>query len=257
MDSQPSPPPLRRRDLRRRGAPPDDAPRTDVPAAGEPGEPNGQYSSSGTASVTPTEVTAAEDTEDAADSPVPVDPARRRRLLALLLSLTVVLAGTDQLTKYIAEARLEDGEVVPLIGDLLGLQLVHNAGAAFSIATGMTWVFTIVMVVVAVAVLRVSRKLGSVGWAVALGMLLGGCLGNLYDRLFREPDFARGHVVDFINYNGWFVGNVADIAIVGAAGLIIVLALRGREIDGSIERPEPRDRAEARDEPGEEPDDRG
>jgi signal peptidase II len=164
----------------------------------------------------------------------PVVPARRRRrLLVLLLTLAAGIFVVDQVTKYLAEANLVRGELVPVFGDLLGLQLVYNPGAAFSFATGMTWVFTIVMVVVAVAVLRVARRLGSTAWAVALGMLLGGCLGNLYDRLFRDPGFAVGHVVDFISYNGWFVGNVADIAIVGAAVLVAYLALRGREVDGS------------------------
>src|SRR5699024_4573469 len=119
------------------------------------------------------------------------------------------------------------------LGDFLGLQLVYNPGAAFSIATGMTWVFTVISLVVIVFVIRVARRLRSTIWAVTLGMLLGGALGNLYDRLLREPGFGRGHVVDFINYNGWFVGNIADIAIVGAAVLIGVLAVIGIEVDGT------------------------
>ena len=163
-----------------------------------------------------------------------VPSRRRRRLLTLLLGLAVGIVAVDQVTKYLAETRLVRGELVPLLGEVLGLQLVYNPGAAFSFATGMTWVFTIIMVVVAVAVLRVSRRLGSTAWAVALGMLLGGCLGNLYDRLFRDPGFAVGHVVDFISYTGWVDGNVADIAIVGAAALIALLAVRGREVDGSL-----------------------
>ncbi|WP_448071713.1 signal peptidase II [Georgenia yuyongxinii] len=110
----------------------------------------------------------------------------------------------------------------------------YNPGAAFSLATGMTWVFTIVSVVVVVVVVRIARRLGSAWWAVALGMLLGGSLGNLYDRLFRDPGFAEGHVVDFISYGGYFIGNVADIAIVGAAILIGLLAVRGREVNGSL-----------------------
>jgi signal peptidase II len=85
---------------------------------------------------------------------------------------------------------------------------------------------------VLVVVIRVSRRLGSSGWAWALGLLLGGALGNLTDRVVRDPGFGRGHVVDFLNYNGWFIGNVADIAIVGAAVGIGVLALRGVGVDG-------------------------
>lgn len=173
------------------------------------------------------------DTQPDAPSAPLVAPARRRRLLTLLLVLTVVVGVADQVTKYLAEAGLTPGELVPVLGTVLGLQLVYNPGAAFSFATGMTWVFTLVSVVVVVVIARTSRRLGSTGWAVALGLLLGGSLGNLVDRLFREPAFARGHVVDFISYNGWFVGNVADIAIVAAAVLIAVLALLGREVDGS------------------------
>ncbi|MHB1065003.1 MAG: signal peptidase II [Georgenia sp.] len=174
---------------------------------------------------------------DAEPGPEPAAPAvppqRRRRLLALLLTLTAVVAVLDQVTKYLAESRLEPGELTPVLGDLLGLQLIHNPGAAFSLATGMTWIFTLVSVVVLVVVVRVSRRLGSTTWAVALGLLLGGLLGNLYDRLFRDPGFPEGHVVDFLSYGGLFIGNVADIAIVGAAILVALLALRGREVDGT------------------------
>ncbi|MBD8060864.1 signal peptidase II [Oceanitalea stevensii] len=157
----------------------------------------------------------------------------RRGMVILLVALALGIAGIDQATKYLAEERLTQGVYVPLVGDLLGWQLIYNPGAAFSLGTGMTWVFTIIMVVVIAVVLRVSRRLRSGAWALALGMLLGGAVGNLYDRLLREPGFARGHVVDFINYNGWFVGNVADIAIVLAAILIALLALLGIEVDGT------------------------
>lgn len=169
------------------------------------------------------------------DLPDPVGPARRRRLLITLTVLASVVLVVDQLTKVWAEGALVVGERTPLVGDLLGLTLVHNAGAALSIATGMTWVLTLVATVVVVVVVRASRRIGSTAWAVALGLLLGGALGNLVDRFVREPGIARGHVVDFLAYGNFFVGNVADIAIVGAAGLIIVLALRGIGLDGSRE----------------------
>ncbi|MCM3661844.1 signal peptidase II [Georgenia satyanarayanai] len=157
----------------------------------------------------------------------------RRGMVILLVALALGIAAIDQVTKYLAEDRLTQGVHVPLVGDLLGWQLIYNPGAAFSFATGMTWIFTVITLVVVVVVLRVARRLRSAAWAVALGMLLGGALGNLYDRLLREPGFARGHVVDFINYNGWFVGNAADIAIVLAAVLIALLALLGIEVDGT------------------------
>lgn len=164
-----------------------------------------------------------------------VSPVYRRRLLRTLTALTVAVLVLDQLTKIWAEAALVSGERTPVLGDLLGLSLIHNPGAALSIATGMTWVLTLVATVVVVVVVRASRRIGSVVWAVALGLLLGGALGNLVDRFLREPGFARGHVVDFIAYGDLFVGNVADIAIVAAAGLIIVVSLRGIGLDGSRE----------------------
>jgi len=177
----------------------------------------------------------------AADSPPAlqpdpdVDPARRRRLMRVIAVLAVAVLAVDQATKAWAVAALTEGERTALVGDLLGLSLLYNPGAALSIATGMTWVLTIVAVVVVVVTVRASRRIGSRGWAVALGLLLGGAVGNLVDRFAREPGPARGHVVDFIAYGDLFVGNVADIAIVGAAALIMLLALRGIGLDGTRE----------------------
>lgn len=158
-----------------------------------------------------------------------------RPIVRSLFVLAAVVLVVDQLTKAWAEATLTVGERVPVLGDLLGLVLVHNPGAALSLATGLTWVLTVVAAAVVVVIVRFAGRLGSRSWAVALGLLLGGALGNLGDRLFREPGFAQGHVVDFIAYADWFVGNVADIAIVVAAGLIVLLSLRGVGIDGSRE----------------------
>ena len=157
---------------------------------------------------------------------------RRPALITLLFALTAVVLIADQVSKQVVLNTLTTGEYHPLIGDFLGLSLVFNPGAAFSLGEGSTWLFTIAMVVVTVVIIRVSRRLGSRGWAVALGALLGGTLGNLGDRLFRDPGFAVGHVVDFINYNGWFVGNVADIAIVLSAAGIAVLSFTGIGVDG-------------------------
>jgi signal peptidase II len=150
--------------------------------------------------------------------------------------LALALLAVDQVTKAWAVQTLTVGERSPLIGDLLGLSLLYNPGAALSIATGMTWVLTAIAVVVVVVTVRASRRIGSRGWALALGLLLGGAVGNLVDRFLRDPGPARGHVVDFIAYGDLFVGNVADIAIVGAAGLIMVLSVRGIGLDGTRER---------------------
>jgi signal peptidase II len=159
---------------------------------------------------------------------------RRRRLAAWAFALAAGVLLVDQLTKWWALSALTVGERIDLLGDLLGLTLVFNDGAALSIGSGgYTWALTIVVVVVVVVIVRAMRRIGSRGWAVALGLLLGGALGNLLDRFFREPGFARGEVVDMIAYANFFVGNVADIAIVVAAGLIIVLSFRGIGIDGT------------------------
>ena len=172
-------------------------------------------------------------TDDATQTPT--GPARRARLLPLVVVLTLVVLAVDQLTKWRVLDTLVPGERIDLIGSLLGLELVFNRGAALSIATGMTWVLTLIAVVVVIVVARASRRLGSRLWAVAFGLLLGGALGNLVDRFFRPPAPARGHVVDFIAYGNWFVGNVADIAIVVAAVLVVLQTLRGVRLDGTHE----------------------
>ncbi len=151
-----------------------------------------------------------------------------RRLMILIVILTVAVGTIDQLTKMLALERLEHG--VPtswFLGEALGWKLLFNPGAALSIGTGMTWLLTLVAVVVVGVVVVQSRRIGSAGWAIAFGLLLGGAVGNLIDRFFRDPGFARGHVVDFINYGDFFVGNVADIAIVLAAVVIVLLSIRG------------------------------
>ncbi|MBO3087440.1 signal peptidase II [Cellulomonas dongxiuzhuiae] len=179
-----------------------------------------------------------------------VPPERRRRLLRGLVGLTLVVLVIDQLTKVWAVHALEPRERTALLGDLFGLQLVRNPGAALSIATGMTWVLTIVAVVVVVVIARVSRRIGSGSWAVALGLLLGGALGNLADRLLREPGPLRGHVIDFLAYGRLFVGNVADIAIVVAAGLIVWLTARGVHVDGTRDERHDEERTVEVDAPG-------
>ncbi|GAA4732927.1 signal peptidase II [Isoptericola chiayiensis] len=185
----------------------------------------------------PTPTTGVAATGTAPDAPSERPASRRLGLLALLLAALVLVA--DQLTKWWALESLTEGERIDLVGDLLGLTLVFNPGAALSfMANGYTWVLTIVVVAVVVVILRAMRRLGSRGWTVALGLLLGGAVGNLADRLFREPGFAEGHVVDMIAYVDFFVGNVADIAIVAAAGLIIVLTFRGIRLDGTRETDE-------------------
>ena len=178
-----------------------------------------------------------------------VDPARRRRLVLVLVVVCVLGYAADQVTKWLALEHLDRTQVVPLVDGWLGLRLLFNPGAAFSLGEGTTWLFTAVAVVVVVVIVRVSRRLGSLRWALALGLLLSGALGNLTDRLLREPGFARGHVIDFIAYRDWFVGNVADIWIVGAAAAIALLGLVGVGPDGTREGAAAGDAAPAEEEP--------
>jgi len=157
-------------------------------------------------------------------------------LFALLAGLAILTYVVDQVTKALAVVTLAGGPSKEILGSFLRLTLIRNPGAAFSLGTGSTWILTVIAVLVLVVVIRTSRRIGSLGWAWALGLLLGGALGNLTDRLVREPGIGRGQVVDFIDYNNWFIGNVADIAIVTAAVLIGLLAISGVGVDGHREQ---------------------
>ena len=145
-------------------------------------------------------------------------------ITAVIATVTIV---ADQLSKLWAETELSTSRRVPVLGDLLGFQLVYNPGAAFSIGEQFTWVFAVVAGLAAIGVCVVAWRTRSLAWAVAWGLLLGGALTHLGDRLFRAPGFARGHVVDFIAYGNWFIGNIADIAIVAAAVMLLLLSLLG------------------------------
>ena len=172
---------------------------------------------------------------------------RRPRLFAVLIGAAVVVYVADQLAKAWALAHLQPDVPQDVIGSVLRLDLTRNPGAAFSIATSATWVLTLIAAAVVGVIIFTSRKLGSRGWAWALGLLLGGSLGNLTDRLIRPPGVGRGHVVDFLMLPHWPIFNVADSAIVSAAVLIGLLALRGISIDGTrAQHHTPRHEAEAR-----------
>ena len=139
----------------------------------------------------------------------------------------------DQLSKYLITQNLTEGESVKILGDVLQFHFVRNAGAAFSLASGSTWFFSIIAAGVAIFIIWYARKIRSLGWAILFGMLLGGTLGNLTDRLFREPSFGLGHVVDFIQVWGFnAIFNIADSFIVSSMGLFIILTIRGIRLDG-------------------------
>lgn len=171
-------------------------------------------------------------------APAPDHVQGRSRLFALLGGVGLLTLALDQGSKVWALSALTPGEPRDLLGPILRLNLIRNPGAAFSLGDGVTWLLTLVALGIVVWVAREARRVGHRAWAFTLGLLLGGAIGNLIDRILRAPGFGRGHVVDFIDYFGLFIGNVADIAIVVAAVLGAVLALRGIPLDGAHGRHE-------------------
>jgi signal peptidase II len=145
------------------------------------------------------------------------------RRLYLVAALTW---GLDLSSKIWAVNNLSARNPVELLGSFFQLTLVRNPGAAFSFGTGATIVFTCIAVAAVIAILYYSSKITSLGWANTLGLLLGGVLGNLTDRLFRSPGFLKGEVIDWLELTHWPVFNLADSAIVIAAFLAIVLTIR-------------------------------
>lgn len=168
-------------------------------------------------------------------------PEPKTKVLGILAAAVL---GVDVLTKVLSVAFLEDSEPVKIFGGALYLTFVRNPGAAFGMAEGMTWILALIALGVAGFILWISRNLRSQGWAVGLGLVLGGAVGNLADRLFREPGPMRGHVVDFLSLfdpygRVWPVFNAADMAIVCGGVTIIVLALMQHDYDGTVHKDAP------------------
>lgn len=164
-----------------------------------------------------------------------------KRRVGLVFAVAVVIWVIDLVTKNLVAANLEGKEPVRILGGLIYLQVIRNPGAAFSMATGMTWVLALVAAAVVVAIIWLSRRLRSIGWAIGLGLVLAGALGNLTDRIFRAPGPLRGHVVDFIsafapNGEGFAIFNIADSAICCGGVLIVLLSLLGKDYDGTSTR---------------------
>lgn len=175
-------------------------------------------------------------------SPDGVSAARSvkpRRLVVLLFGVAAVLLAIDVVTKVVAVAQLEGAPPVRLLGGAVYLVLLRNPGAAFSLATGLTWLLALLALVVVGVIIWLAPKLRSTGWAIGLGLVLGGACGNLVDRIFRAPGPLQGHVVDFVSLfapdgSVWPVFNVADSAIVCGGVLVVLLSLLGRDYDGTI-----------------------
>ncbi|WP_395726812.1 signal peptidase II [Nakamurella sp.] len=167
--------------------------------------------------------------------PAPPLPPRKVGLLAAIAATVVIL---DLISKIVIVATVQPGEPVRVLGGLVYLSLIRNPGAAFSMATGMTWVLALVAIGVVIFIIRMAPRLRSTPWAVSLGLVLGGAMGNLIDRIFRAPGFLQGHVVDFVSVFGpnaqYFpVFNVADSAITIGGISLVVTALLGIDFDGT------------------------
>jgi signal peptidase II len=171
---------------------------------------------------------------DTTQSPVPTD--RRRRHLLLFALVALLGYGADLASKQLVLSRLDDATPVRVVGDAFTLFLTYNSGAAFSLGTSYTLVLSWIAVAAAATTLWFARRIRSTGWALALGFLLAGILGNLTDRVLRDPGPMRGHVVDFLRLPNFPVFNVADVCINIAAALIILQTIRGVRLDGSRER---------------------
>ena len=168
----------------------------------------------------------------------PVGPSYRQRAVLVLAVAALAVLVLDLVTKQLAVTQLTDRGPVRLFGGGLYLVLTRNSGAAFSLARDYTFVFPVVTLVVVGWIAWVSRRLRSVPWGAALGLVLGGAGGNLVDRIFRAPGPFVGHVVDFLSLldeHGQFfpVFNVADMALVSGVVLAILLELTGRRRDGT------------------------
>ena len=153
----------------------------------------------------------------------------------MVIGVALTVLALDVTTKVIVVRALANRPPIRLLDGFLTLLLLRNSGAAFSIGTSMTIVFTVIAAAVIFYILRAARKLRSLPWAITLGLLLGGATGNLSDRIFRSPGLFRGDVVDWIQLPHWPVFNLADSAIVCGGALAVLLALRGIRLDGTRE----------------------
>lgn len=161
-----------------------------------------------------------------------------RSLWRVVLGVGLLAFALDVTTKQWALRNLEVGEENPFIGNFITLQLIYNPGASFSIGEGATWIFTILTVLILGVIIWYSTRVTDVVGAVIIGFLAGGAAGNLVDRLTQPPGFGVGHVVDFLNYNDWFIGNVADIWIVAAAiAMVLWVLFRKENTDTSRTKP--------------------
>jgi lipoprotein signal peptidase len=168
-------------------------------------------------------------------SPTGLEIGQPRRKIATLIGVALAVLALDIASKITVVATLSDRLPVRLLGGFLTLRVSRNPGAAFSLGTSLTVVYSLIAITVIVVILRTSRRIRSRGWAITLGLLLGGATGNLIDRIFRGPAPFRGWVVDWIQIPHWPVFNLADSAIVCGGILAVLLSARGISLDGQRE----------------------
>ncbi|MFE5144070.1 signal peptidase II [Streptomyces fagopyri] len=166
----------------------------------------------------------------------PAGPPRGRRRIAVLFTVAVLAYALDLGSKLLVVAKLEHHAPIEIVGDWLQFEAIRNAGAAFGFGEAFTVIFTMIAAAVIIVIARLARKLYSLPWAIALGLLLGGALGNLTDRIFRSPGIFEGAVVDFIAPKHFAVFNLADSAIVCGGILIVLLSFRGLDPDGTVHK---------------------
>jgi len=162
----------------------------------------------------------------------------RRTLTALTFSLAAFWIALDQLTKLWAETALVGQPRTPILGGWFGLILVYNPGAAFGLGTGFVWILTVIAGIAVIVLFVAALRTHTLLWSLAIGSMLGGAVSHFFDRLLRGDTIGSGKIVDFIDYGGFFVGNVADIALVGAAIGSVLLSFLGVPFS-SAERPKP------------------
>jgi signal peptidase II len=179
-------------------------------------------------------VTTEQPTSDAANQAA----VTHTRIWTLLLTAVIAL-GADLVSKVLIVANVPpEHRPIRVLGGLLYIEQARNSGAAFSVGTGATAILTAISVVVVIVIVRAARRMTSPAWAVSLGLVLGGALGNLTDRFFRAPGVGKGHVVDWISVFGpdgqrWPIFNLADSAIVVGGAMAVLLSLRGVDFNGT------------------------
>jgi signal peptidase II len=170
-----------------------------------------------------------------ADAPGGLAVGQPRRRIGILIGAAVLVLVLDIVTKVTVVATLSNRAPIRLLGGFLTLRVDRNPGAAFSFGPSLTILFSLIAITVIVVILRSSRRIRSLPWAITLGLLLGGATGNLVDRIFRSPGAFRGWVVDWIQVPHWPVFNLADSAIVCGGILAVLLSARGIRLDGHRE----------------------